>query len=103
MTSRCAPTATCSKSSFRCARTRPRSPLWPLAIRLDRQGKQKLQLYIGQSVEAGPLSAWHWNPTIMGSTWMIGVDEEARNLSAASATADSTSYITPPKEGGRRN
>jgi hypothetical protein len=53
-----------------------RIPLSRLAIRLDRQGKQKLQLYIGQSVEPGPLYAWHWNPTIMGSIWMIGADEE---------------------------
>jgi hypothetical protein len=58
-------------------RTEPsRILLSRLAVRLDRQGKQKLQLYIGQTGEPGPLYAWHWNPTIMGSVWMIDVDEE---------------------------
>jgi hypothetical protein len=47
-----------------------------LAVRLDRQGKQRYQLYIGQSVEPGPLYSWHWDATVMGSIWVIPVEDE---------------------------
>jgi len=53
-----------------------RIPLSNLAVRLDRQGKKKFQLYIGRSQEPGPLYAWHWTPAVMGTIWMIDVGDE---------------------------
>jgi len=53
-----------------------RIPVSNLAVRLDRQGKKKFQMYIGRSQEPGPLYAWHWTPAVMGKIWMIDVDDE---------------------------
>lgn len=60
--------------------TTERIPLTILAVRLERQRKNKVKMFIQRSAEDEPLYAWGWTPTVKGQIWTIDADEEPAYL-----------------------